>query len=100
MVKAQTAAPVIMTSIGRVLRAAPWRSLGSEGVLLQCGMPTWALLREACGLLCSGRGRGTSGKGKLSRTEQSRAYCPWSVQAFLKHTPASVQPMPRRRGCS
>ena len=43
----------------RVLRAALWRSLSSEGVPLQCGLQTWGLLREVCVVLFSGRGRDT-----------------------------------------
>ena len=43
----------------RVLRAALWRSLSSEGVPLRCGLQTWGLLCEVCVVLCSGRGRDT-----------------------------------------
>ena len=32
----------------RVLRAALWRSLSSEGVPLRCGLQTWGLLCEVC----------------------------------------------------
>ena len=43
----------------RVLRAALWRSLSSEGVPLRCGLQTWGLLCGVCVVLCSGRGRDT-----------------------------------------
>ena len=43
----------------RVLRAALWRSLSSEGVPLRCGLQTWGLWCEVCVVLFSGRGRDT-----------------------------------------
>ena len=48
---------LVMIPQVRVLRAALWRSLSSEGVPLRCGLQTWGLLCEVCVVLCSGRGR-------------------------------------------
>ena len=50
---------LVMIPQVRVLRAALWRSLSSEGVPLRCGLQTWGLLCEVCVVLCSGRGRDT-----------------------------------------
>ena len=50
---------LVMSPQVRVLRAALWRSLSSEGVPLQCGLQTWGLWCEVCVVLCSGRGRDT-----------------------------------------
>ena len=50
---------LVMSPQVRVLRAALWRSLSSEGVPLRCGLQTWGLLCEVCVVLCSGRGRDT-----------------------------------------
>ena len=56
--KAEGACLVMIPQV-RVLRAALWRSLSSEGVPLRCGLQTWGLLCEVCVVLCSGRGRDT-----------------------------------------
>ena len=50
---------LVMSPQVRVLRTALWCSLNSEGVPLRCGLQTWGLLCEVCGVLCSGRGRDT-----------------------------------------
>ena len=49
----------VMTPQARVLRVVLWRSRGSEGVSLRCGLQTWGLLCEVCGVLCSERGCST-----------------------------------------
>ena len=50
---------LVMSPQVRVLRAALWRSLSSEGVPLRCGLQTWGLWCGVCVVLCSGRGRDT-----------------------------------------
>ena len=68
---------LVMSPQVRVLRAALWRSLSSEGVPLRCGLQTWGLLCEVCVVLCSGRGRDMVPLVTRGNSTPNPYHCTW-----------------------